>query len=376
MTGPPSFRPPDISADVLIPGAGDTNARPIFDMRILWITPGFAADERDRNCIPPLQLLALELLRKGIDLQIVALEYPFRSEPNCWHGAAVFPCNGQNRRWLKPRTLWQAMRFCRRIIREKKVDAVHSFWLGWASRAGERTAKRHGILHITTLMGQDVMPGNGMFLRGLSAERCARLVALSRFQNDIFEKNSGFRAGHVVPWGLPEDEIPSGLPAERPLDVLGVGSLVPVKNWEKWFRTLALVARAKPGIRAEIIGEGPERRRLEALTSDLGLTGSVRFAGNLPRADVLARMREARVLLHTADFESFGYVLAEAAMNGCRIVGTPVGVAAELGATAENEGELARLLLHEVSQPVKNQPFVPFRMEDTAASYLERIGVA
>lgn len=340
-------------------------------MRTLWITPGFAADERDRNCIPPLQLLALELLRKGIDLQIVALEYPFRHEPYRWHGVPVFPCNGQNRRWLKPRTLWRAMRFCGQIIHKGKPDILHSFWLGWASRVGERTAKRHGTPHITTLMGQDVLPGNRMFLRGLSAERCARLVALSHFQNDVFEENSGFRAGHVVPWGLPEHEIPFGLPAERPLDVLGVGSLVPVKNWEKWLRTLALVARAKPGIRAEIIGEGPERRRLEALTADWGLRGSVRFAGNLPRADVLARMRAARVLLHTADFESFGYVLAEAAMNGCRIVGTPVAIAAELGATAENVGELAGLLLHEIGQPVKNQPFVPFRMEDTAASYLQ-----
>ena len=339
-------------------------------MRLIILTPGFAADEHDANCIPPLQLLALELLGKGVDLQIVALEYPFRSERYRWHNATVFPCNGQNRRWLKPRTLLRAARFCDGIVAENKADAIHSFWLGWASRTGEKVSKRYDMPHVTTLMGQDVLPANGFFLRSLTAERCSRIVALSSFQNGVLEKTGGCRAAHVIPWGVPEREIPALLSSERPLDVLGVGSLVAVKNWEKWLRTLALAARENPGIRAELLGDGPERRRLQALAGASGLSETVHFAGNLPRARVLACMREAKVLLHTADFESFGYALAEAAMNGCRIVGTPVGVARELGVTAENEGKLADLLLKEIGQPVKNQPFVPFHIKDTADAYM------
>lgn len=339
-------------------------------MRLIILTPGFPADEHDANCIPALQLLALKLLAKRVDLQIVALEYPFRKEPYRWHGATVFPCNGQNRRLLKPRTLCRAMRFCKQIIHEKSVDALHSFWLGWASWAGEKVSKRHNILHITTLMGQDVLPGNGLFLRGLSAERCQRLVALSRFQNEVFEKSIGCRAGHVIPWGLPHEEIPAGLPPERPLDVLGVGSLVFVKNWEKWLHTIALASEKNPGLRAGIVGDGTEKNRLEQLASRLGLEKNVHFAGNLPRAEVLARMQQAKVLLHTARFESFGFVLAEAAANGCRIVSTPVGVAQELGETAENEENLAVLLLNSIEQLVKNQPFIPFLMRVTAEEYL------
>lgn len=339
-------------------------------MRILCITPGFAASEHDHNCIPPLQLLALELIRRGVDIQVIALEYPFRDKPYRWHGIPVFPCNGQNRPWLKPRTLLRALRFCRYIMDEKKADTIHSFWLGWASWVGERAAGRHGIPHVTTLMGQDVLPGNRRFLRGLSAERCARMVALSRFQNDIFEKNSGFRAGSVIPWGLPDDEIPVVLPSERPLDVLGVGSLIAVKNWEKWLRTLALAAAPKPDLRAEVIGDGPERNRLEQLALQLRLKEQVHFAGGLPRREVLIRMREAKTLLHTSRFESFGYALAEAAMNGCRVVSTPVGVAAELGTVAENEPELAALLLKSVEQSVNCQPFVPFLMDKSAEAYI------
>lgn len=338
-------------------------------MRILWITPGFAADERDFNCIPPMQLLAKELLRRGVDLQIVALEYPFQSKPYCWHGATVFPCNGQNRLWLKPRTIWRAMNFCHDTL-DEKTNAIHSFWLGWASGAGEKVSRRRSVPHFTTLMGQDVLSENRKFQRDLSPERAARLVAVSDFQNKIFEKNTGLQAAHVVPWGVNGAEISSVLPVERSLEVLGVGSLLSVKNWEKWLRVIALAKKTFPNLQAELIGDGPERTKLEQFALKLGLSGNVRFAGDLPRPEVLARMRDAKILLHTADFESFGYVLAEAAGAGCRVMSTPVGIAPELGAVAENVEDLARLVVEELQQPIEEHSFAPFTMEKTAEAYL------
>lgn len=342
-------------------------------MRILWITPGFAANEHDFNCIPPMQLLAKELLRRSVDLQIVALDYPFRSEPYRWHETTVFPCNGQNRRWLKLRTLWRAMNFCHDIL-DENTTAIHSFWLGWASGVGERVSARRGVPHFTTLMGQDVLPENRKFLRGLLPERAARLVAVSDFQNNIFEKNTGLRAAHVIPWGMNGVEIPTAVPAERQLDVLGVGSLIPVKNWEKWLRVIALATQTFPHLRAELIGSGPERGKLERLAHRLDLSENVRFVGDLPRPEVLARMQDAKVLLHTADFESFGYVLAEAAGNGCRVVSTAVGIAPTLGVVAENEKSLAKLVVEGLGTLDEGRLFVPFTMEETAAAYLRVYG--
>lgn len=337
-------------------------------MRILWITPGFAASETDHNCIPPLQLLARGLLQRGIELHIIALEYPFCHTPYDWYGARVYPCNGQNRRIIKLRTLWRANTPPFQL--EGTETTVHSFWLGWASFVGERMARRYGIRHFTTLMGQDVLPQNRWFQRALNAERCARLVAVSAFQNRVLAQHTGFQAGHIIPWGLPGVEIPASLPASRPLDLLGAGSLVAVKDWEKWLGVVALAAQKKPDLRAELIGDGPERKKLESLTRRLGLAGNVRFAGNLPRQEALARMRQAKVLLHTAHFESFGFVLAEAAANGCRIVSTPVGIATEVGVTAEGIAELAALLTEQLGLAIRQQPFVPLEMEQTVEAYL------
>ena len=351
-------------------------------MRVVWITPGFAADEHDFNCIPPMQLLALELLRRGVDLHIVTLEYPFRSEPYRWHGATVYPCNGRNRRWMKPLILWRALRFCSAILTFRKLTTfgklddrntpavIHSFWLGWASGLGEWLSQRCGVPHFTTLMGQDVLPQNRKFMYRLTAERMARFAAVSAFQNDVFEKNTGFRAKYVVPWGVEQSEIPSALPTERPIDVIGVGSLVRVKHWEKWLHVVVLAIRTHPDLRAELVGDGIDRAKLEALARELGLEKNLRFAGDLPRPEVLVKMRESKVLLHTAHYESFGYVLAEAAMNGCRVVGTSVGAMAQFGKTAETDAQLAALLLETLQQEMPTQPFVPFTMQQTADIYI------
>jgi glycosyltransferase involved in cell wall biosynthesis len=227
-------------------------------------------------------------------------------------------------------------------------------------------------------MGQDVLPNRYVPLwRGVGGrknERASRLVAVSDFQNEIFEKNTGLRASHVIPWGVNEGEIPAFLPAERRLDVLGVGSLVAVKNWGKWLKVMALAVQKHPSLRAELIGDGPERGKLEQLARELGLEREVRFVGNLPRPEVLARMRQAKALLHTARFESFGYVLAEAALSGCRVVGTPVGATSGFGKTAETEEDLAALLLDALGQEIRAQAFVPFGMKETAAAYLRLWG--
>jgi 1,2-diacylglycerol 3-alpha-glucosyltransferase len=368
---------------------------------MLMLTPGFAANEQDHNCIPVLQLLVRELLTKGVDIQIVALEYPFSGKPYLWHGAQVFPCNGQNRKWLKWRTLFRATQYSNKILHSPinpvtnnqspitnqpitnnqspitntqspiTNNQILSFWQGWASYIGERVAKQHGIPHFTTLMGQDVLPSNRKHLRNLSPERCARLIAVSEFQNQMLEKTTGLRAGQVIPWGIAESEIPTEIPQEKKLDVLGVGSLIPVKNWDKWLNTIALAKTSNPNLQAELIGSGPERNRLEALARGLGIEKNLRFAGELPRAAVLARMREARVLLHTSDFESFGFVFAEAVMNGMRIVSTPVGVAAELsGACADSEAELAEVVLQSLTINETLIPSIPYTMSMVAEQYL------
>ncbi len=337
-------------------------------MRILLLTPGFAASEQDYNCIPPMQLFVRALQKKGMDVHIVAFEYPFRDDPQDWHGISVVSANGQNRRWLRWRTWSRVFRYAEQIIRAQKIDVIHSFWLGPAWVIGERLAQKWQIPHWTTLMGQDARDSN-RYLRRLQPNDAERLIALSPFHASVFEQNTGLQAAHLIPWGVETAEVPGHLPVDRPLDVLGVGSLIPVKNWEKWLHTIALAKKERPMLRAELIGDGVLRSRLEKKVQQLALSDTVRITGSLPRPEVLARMQQTKVLLHTSDYESFGFVLPEAAMNGCRLVATPVGIAPEMADCADSPEALAKKVLVAIQQPHVPTPVVPFTIEKAADAY-------
>jgi len=110
--------------------------------------------------------------------------------------------------------------------------------------------------------------------------------------------------------------------------VLSVGRLSPEKNFALLIRAFARLPAApttQPAPRLAIIGEGPERQRLQGLVDELGLGERVRLLGQ--RDNPFAFMRRARVFVMTSNFEGFGNVLIEAMACGLPILSTdcPVG---------------------------------------------------
>ena len=219
-------------------------------------------------------------------------------------------------------------------------------------------------------MGQDVLRSvNHRYLRQLTAADAPGLVALSGFHAEQFQKNSGLQPGKIIPWGIVPNDFTGLQLFDNELDILGVGSLLPVKNHEMWVRAIALIARKRPELRAVLAGDGPELTKLTRLINQLGLAQNIRLTGNLPRSEVLRLMASAKVLLHTSRFESYGYVLVEAAAAGCRVVSTPVGIADKVGETAADETGLAELVVKALRTQGRISK-MPFLMKDTVAAYL------
>ena len=72
-----------------------------------------------------------------------------------------------------------------------------------------------------------------------------------------------------------------------------------------------------------LIGDGPERREVEALVAQLGLGAYVRFLGLMPRvSELLAR---ADLFLLPSQTESFGLAALEALASGVPVVASAVG---------------------------------------------------
>ena len=109
------------------------------------------------------------------------------------------------------------------------------------------------------------------------------------------------------------------------LRVASVGSLLHLKGFDLGLRAFA--GFIEHGGRGEywLIGEGPERRRLERLARDLGIGGIVRFWGLLPRAETIARVMECDVLAHPSLHDSGGWTCLEAMAAGKPVVCLDLG---------------------------------------------------
>ena len=98
--------------------------------------------------------------------------------------------------------------------------------------------------------------------------------------------------------------------AASPLRFVSVGRLL---HWKGFYLGLRSFARA--GLAdAEywIVGDGPERRNLEALVEELGIADRVRFWGALSRDEALRKMGECHALVHPSLHDSGGWVCLEA----------------------------------------------------------------
>lgn len=103
--------------------------------------------------------------------------------------------------------------------------------------------------------------------------------------------------------------------ASAKLDLIFVGGLVPRKACDIALRAAAPVLQAGMA-HFTVIGDGPERNRLEQLTMSLGIEDSVSFCGWVSHSDVLCRLRTADVFLFPSLRDNGAGVVFEALASG------------------------------------------------------------
>lgn len=107
--------------------------------------------------------------------------------------------------------------------------------------------------------------------------------------------------------------------------VLFVGALRPNKGVEYLLRAAPDVLREYPLVRFWIVGDGPERSRLESLARNLGVAKWVRFPGRIERKDLPGYYAQAGVFAMPSLNEPQGLVALEALAFGLPVVASRVG---------------------------------------------------
>ncbi len=322
--------------------------------RIVLLVPGFPANELDSTCLPSLQSFVEALGRQvPVDtIDVVAFQYPYDRRTYSWRGIRIHALGGRNSRVKKPLTWLRAGRTARGIsseIEPTTPGVFHSFWMGECAYVGGLLARQHDWMHVVSIGGQEMRRPTiyTLLLRRSRFTLTAGSVHAARTARDRLDRD----VDAVVPLGLDVDRVGSvGTDRVRDIDVLAVGSLIPVKRFGDVVEVAASLVKSRPRLRVVIVGDGPERSRLENDVSAAGLANHVSLTGRLPRTDVLRLMRRSKVLLHPSEYESQGYVFLEALACGMHVVSRDVGFipvttkACRCATTSEMASAIARLL--------------------------------
>lgn len=249
-------------------------------------------------------------------------------------------------------------------IRRARPDLLHAHF-GWNGLAALPAARSHRVPLVVGLHGYDVCvyPHHGLDPSSAGAGS-ARGTVPSEVYAELFELaasvivNSRFLEGRLRALGYsrPFEVIPSGIPLEqfrfrgpRPdtgeCRLLYVGRLVEYKGLDTAIRALAALGERIGSTRLDVIGDGPQRSADERLVAELGLQELVAFHGAATRAEVIAALNSADLVLAPArtlasgQAEALGNVLKEALAVGVEVVATDHGGHPEV-VPPERRGEL------------------------------------
>jgi len=154
------------------------------------------------------------------------------------------------------------------------------------------------------------------------------------------------------------------LPNAKLIRFLSIGRLLAWKGFHLGLQAFARAALPLGTAEYWVIGNGPERKRLETLSAELGIADRVCFWGWLPRAEVLRKLEASAVLVHPSLHDSAPGVCVEAMAAGrpviCLDLGGPsVQVTTETGikAQAHHPEQVIRNLAEAMRRLAQDQDF-------------------
>lgn len=222
-----------------------------------------------------------------------------------------------------------AIRALRPLVARHDVVHAHGLtagWLAWAAGAGPKL-----VVTVHNLVLDEAAGRSAPVLRAMEGRlpaRAQRTIVISEEMRSRFDpERTDSRFDVIPPVGPPPVVSRSTAEVRRSLDVADgvplvvlVGRLHPQKDVGTLLRA---ASQLRTPAQVRIVGEGPERGRLEALAQTLDLGDQVRFVGAHDNtADFMAA---ADVVVMSSLWEGFGLVVAEALALGRPVVATAVG---------------------------------------------------
>jgi teichuronic acid biosynthesis glycosyltransferase TuaC len=307
-------------------------------VHVLTLTPFFPSAENEvSGCFVAESIETLK--HSGVESTVIAAS-PFHhpkkqlspSAPAAWVRYPQIPGNfglSSAGKFLSARLL----RRVRQLHRLHPIDVIHAHAALPCGHAAALLSRRLNIPFVVTVHGLDVF--NTCHLGGIPASwrrtvsvevyrEAQKIICISGAVQEILRSGTPPETSSTVVYNGVNPNLFSPNPTEAATldpEILVVGNLLPSKGHDLVLRALGKLRPIIPQLQCRIIGEGPDRARLQTLVRELGIDEQVQFVGRQTRLEVAELMRSCAVFVLPSWDEGLGCVYLEAMSCGKPVIG-------------------------------------------------------
>ena len=220
-----------------------------------------------------------------------------------------------------------------RHLEREKVDHLHNHFVFGAATVAMLQRELTGIPYSFMLHGPADLFEPYRWALDAKTKRAKFVSTISYFARSqlmFFSNPEDWNKIRIVHCGVTPQLYAGDRPArdDDELRLLFVGRLAPVKGLRVLFEAVELLAPDMPNLRLILVGDGPDRARLEAAANPLG--DQVQFLGYKSQAEVAGLMKAADIFVLPSFAEGVPVVLMEALASHLAVIATRVAGVSEL----------------------------------------------
>jgi colanic acid/amylovoran biosynthesis glycosyltransferase len=231
-------------------------------------------------------------------------------------------------------------------LRKAQVSHLHVHFAGLASRTAWWIKRLFGITYSFTGHANDIFcpkPDQRVTLSDLVSEALF-IVTVSDFSANWLRRGFPEAADKVyrVYNGLDLSIFKPASPEAKPVRLLSIGRLIEKKGFAFLVEACHLLHSSGIDFVCEIVGEGPERGRLQELIHAYQLSDQVRLTGSMPQTDIVDLLARSSIFVFPAIHDSSGdsdnlpTVLIEAMASNLPVIATGIAGIPEIVQHNEN----------------------------------------
>jgi len=162
----------------------------------------------------------------------------------------------------------------------------------------------------------------GWMIEKISVKLPNKIISVSPLTTKRLRKVLGYKKEIItIPNGIDIEEITKLKPSSTKSDIIFAGRLLTHKNIDVLIKAIKIASEKNKTIKCIIIGDGPERKKLEKLAKSLNISENVIFKGFLKtKEEVYSLMKSSKVFVLPSSREGFGMTVIEANAAGIPVI--------------------------------------------------------